>query len=174
MFKRKLSKLLSSTLVLSMLFTAAPNITFADNTKDNSEKYQSSDIELHDYSKNSESYTKTKALAKEKIQTLLSKYGVVNAQYALIDNGKIEISGNGGVYSKQDNKNLTKDNMYSIASISKMFTTTAVMKLVDDGKVNLDTPVVNYIPEFKMADNRYKEITPRMLLNHSSGLMGSS
>ncbi|EQF58999.1 beta-lactamase family protein [Clostridioides difficile CD175] len=174
MFKQKLSKLLSSTLVLSMLFTAAPNITFADNTKDNSEKYQSSDIELHDYSKNSESYTKTKALAKEKIQTLLSKYGAVSAQYALIDNGKIEISGNGGVYSKQDNKNLNKDNMYSIASISKMFTTTAVMKLVDEGKINLDAPVVNYIPEFKMADDRYKEITPRMLLNHSSGLMGSS
>lgn len=174
MFKQRLSKLLSSTLVLSMLFTAAPNITFADSTRDNSEKYQSSDIELHDYSKNSESYPKTKALAKEKIQTLLSKYGAVSAQYALIDNGKIEISGNGGVYSKQDNKNLNKDNMYSIASISKMFTTTAVMKLVDDGKVNLDTPVVNYIPEFKMADDRYKEITPRMLLNHSSGLMGSS
>lgn len=174
MFKQRLSKLLSSTLVLSMLFTAAPNITFADSTRDNSEKYQSSDIELHDYSKNSESYPKTKALAKEKIQTLLSKYGAVSAQYALIDNGKIEISGNGGVYSKQDNKNLNKDNMYSIASISKMFTTTAVMKLVDDGKLNLDTPVVNYIPEFKMADNRYKEITPRMLLNHSSGLMGSS
>ncbi|HBF2448327.1 TPA: cell wall-binding protein Cwp20 [Clostridioides difficile] len=174
MFKQRLSKLLSSTLVLSMLFTAAPNITFADNTKDNSKKYQSSDIELHDYSKNAESYTKTKALAKEKIQTLLSKYGAVSAQYALIDNGKIEISGNGGVYSKQDNKNLNKDNMYSIASISKMFTTTAVMKLVDDGKLNLDTPVVKYIPEFKMADDRYKEITPRMLLNHSSGLMGSS
>lgn len=174
MFKQRLSKLLSSTLVLSMLFTAAPNITFADNTKDNSEKYQSSDIELHDYSKNAESYTKTKALAKEKIQTLLSKYGAVSAQYALIDNGKIEISGNGGVYSKQDNKNLNKDNMYSIASISKMFTTTAVMKLVDDGKLNLNTPVVKYIPEFKMADDRYKEITPRMLLNHSSGLMGSS
>lgn len=175
MFKQKLSKLLSSTLVLSMLFTAAPNITFADsNVKDNSEKYQSSDIKLNDYSKNSESYPKTKALAKEKIKTLLSKYGIENAQYALIDNGKIEISGNGGVYSRQDNKNLTKDNMYSIASISKMFTTTAVMKLVEEGKVKLDTPVVNYIPEFKMADDRYKEITPRMLLNHSSGLMGST
>ncbi|MCC0630072.1 MULTISPECIES: serine hydrolase [unclassified Clostridioides] len=175
MFKQKLSRLLSSTLVLSMLFTTAPNITFADSsTKDNSEKYQSSDIKLNDYSKNSESYPKTKALAKEKIKTLLSKYGVENAQYALIDNGKIEISGNGGVYSRQDNKNLTKDNMYNIASISKLFTTTAVMKLVEEGKVKLDTPVVNYIPEFKMADDRYKEITPRMLLNHSSGLMGSS
>ncbi|UWD49526.1 serine hydrolase [Clostridioides difficile] len=175
MFKQRLCKLLSSTLVLSMLFTATPNVTFADNdTKNISDKYQSSDIELNDYSKGSESYTKTRALAKEKIQTLLSKYGAVSAQYALIDNGKIEISGNGGVYSKQDNKNLTKDNMYNIASISKVFTTTAVMKLVDEGKIKLDTPVVNYIPEFKMADDRYKEITPRMLLNHSSGLMGST
>ncbi|MCC0642033.1 serine hydrolase domain-containing protein, partial [Clostridioides sp. ES-S-0049-03] len=175
MFKQRLFKLLSSTLVLSMLFTATPNIAFADNDTNNiSDKYQSSDIELNDYSKGSESYTKTRALAKEKIQTLLSKYGAVSAQYALIDNGKIEISGNGGVYSKQDNKNLTKDNMYNIASISKIFTTTAVMKLVEQGKVNLDTPVVKYIPEFKMADDRYKEITPRMLLNHSSGLMGSS
>ncbi|MCC0761849.1 serine hydrolase [Clostridioides sp. ES-S-0006-03] len=175
MFKQRLCKLLSSTLVLSMLFTATPSITFADNDTNNiSDKYQSSDIELNDYSKGSESYTKTRALAKEKIQTLLSKYGAVSAQYALIDNGKIEISGNGGVYSKQDNKNLTKDNMYNIASISKVFTTTAVMKLVEQGKVNLDTPVVKYIPEFKMADDRYKEITPRMLLNHSSGLMGGS
>ncbi|MDB0440053.1 penicillin-binding protein, partial [Clostridioides difficile] len=175
MFKQRLCKLLSSTLVLSMLFTAAPSITFADNDTQNiSDKYQSSDIELNDYSKGSESYTKTRALAKEKIQTLLSKYGAVSAQYALIDNGKIEISGNGGVYSKQDNKNLTKDNMYNIASISKVFTTTAVMKLVEQGKINLDTPVVKYIPEFKMADDRYKEITPRMLLNHSSGLMGST
>ncbi|MGO0907847.1 serine hydrolase domain-containing protein, partial [Clostridioides difficile] len=165
MFKQRLCKLLSSTLVLSMLFTAAPSITFADNDTQNiSDKYQSSDIELNDYSKGSESYTKTRALAKEKIQTLLSKYGAVSAQYALIDNGKIEISGNGGVYSKQDNKNLTKDNMYNIASISKVFTTTAVMKLVEQGKINLDTPVVKYMPEFKMADDRYKEITPRMLL----------
>ncbi len=52
--------------------------------------------------------------------------------------------------------------------------TTAVMKLVDEGKVNLDTPIVNYIPDFKMKDKRYQQITPRMLLNHSSGLLGTS
>ncbi|MCC0674522.1 MULTISPECIES: hypothetical protein, partial [unclassified Clostridioides] len=68
MFKQRLFKLLSSTLVLSMLFTATPNIAFADNDTNNiSDKYQSSDIELNDYSKGSESYTKTRALAKEKI-----------------------------------------------------------------------------------------------------------
>ena len=49
-----------------------------------------------------------------------------------------------------------------------------IMVLSDQGKLNLDEPVVTYIPEFKMADGRYKEITVRMLLNHSSGIMGST
>ncbi|MDR0491006.1 MAG: beta-lactamase family protein [Oscillospiraceae bacterium] len=62
--------------------------------------------------------------------------------------------------------------MYGIGSVSKVFTAAAVMKLVDDGKIDLDMPVTAYIPEFTMADDRYKLITPRMLLNHSSGLMG--
>ena len=48
------------------------------------------------------------------------------------------------------------------------------MKLVDEGKVDLDASVTRYIPEFKMKDERYKRITPRMLLNHSSGLQGST
>ncbi|HNX63888.1 MAG TPA: serine hydrolase domain-containing protein [Oscillospiraceae bacterium] len=64
--------------------------------------------------------------------------------------------------------------IYGIGSVSKMFCTAAVMKLVDDGKIDLDTPIINYIPEFCMADERYKEITPKMLLNHSSGLMGTT
>jgi len=53
-----------------------------------------------------------------------------------------------------------------------MILTAAVMKLVDDGKLDLDVPVVTYIPDFTMKDSRYTQITPRMLLNHSSGLHG--
>lgn len=62
---------------------------------------------------------------------------------------------------------------YCIGSISKMFATVSVMILVDEGKIDLDAPLTNYIPEFEMADERYKQITPRMLLNHSSGLKGT-
>lgn len=64
--------------------------------------------------------------------------------------------------------------IYGIGSISKMFGTVAVMKLVDRGQVALDAPVTDYLPDFKMADERYRQITVRMLLNHSSGIMGSS
>ncbi|HWT75374.1 MAG TPA: serine hydrolase domain-containing protein [Mobilitalea sp.] len=121
-----------------------------------------------------QTYYKTEAMAKLKAQTLInSVYNEVSVQYALIDDGKIVLSGQSGVYSKDGTTPLTNNSMYGIGSVSKMFTTVAVMQLVDQGKVKLDKPVVNYIPEFKMADSRYKDITVRMLLNHSSGLMGS-
>ena len=60
-----------------------------------------------------------------------------------------------------------------IGSVSKMYATTAVMQLKDKGLVDLDAPVTDYIDDFKMADERYKDITVRMLMNHTSGLMGT-
>lgn len=125
-------------------------------------------------STSSADYKETIALAQKKASVLSSFYGATSVQYALIADGKIVISGQSGVYSKDSSIAPTKDNMYGIGSISKVFTTVAVMQLVEQGKVKLDSPVVDYIPEFKMADDRYKDITVRMLLNHSSGLMGSS
>ena len=65
------------------------------------------------------------------------------------------------------------DYILNIGSVSKMYAVTAVMQLVEQGKVDLDAPVMDYIPEFKLADARYKDITVRMLMNHTSGLMGT-
>lgn len=113
-------------------------------------------------------------IAAEKADLLTKTYGTVSVQYALIDNGKITVSGQSGLNDLEGKKPLNKDTMYGIGSTSKVFTTAAVMKLVDEGKIKLDTPLVQYIPEFTMKDERYKQITPRMLLNHSSGLQGSS
>ena len=61
----------------------------------------------------------------------------------------------------------------NIGSVSQVYVVTAVMQLVDQGKVDLDAPITEYIPEFKLSDERYKDITVRMLMNHTSGLMGS-
>lgn len=64
--------------------------------------------------------------------------------------------------------------MSSIGSVSKMFGTAAAMQLVDEGKLELDAPVTDYLPDFRMDDSRYKDITIRMLLSHTSGLMGTT
>ena len=101
-------------------------------------------------------------------------YGTASVQYALWDNGEIVLTGSAGVYSKTENRLLTEDILYNIGSVSKVYTTTAVLQLAEKRKLSLDEPVVKYLPDFKMADPRYKDITVRMLLNHSSGLMGSS
>lgn len=64
--------------------------------------------------------------------------------------------------------------MYGIGSTSKIVVTAAVMRLSDQGVIDLDVPLTTYIPEFEMADARYAQITPRMLLDHSSGIPGGT
>lgn len=63
--------------------------------------------------------------------------------------------------------------MFGIGSVSKMFAAIAVMKLVDRGVVDLDAPLVHYLPAFRMASTGYEKISVRMLLNHSSGFPGT-
>ena len=101
--------------------------------------------------------------------------GVVSIQYAVAEDGAVILSGTSGAYSLVDSTaELTDETLYGTGSVSKMFTTTVVMALVDEGVLSLDTPVVEYLPQFKMADARYTGITVRHLLNHSSGLPGST
>ncbi|XEC95775.1 serine hydrolase domain-containing protein [Paenibacillus tarimensis] len=119
-------------------------------------------------------YEDTRQAAAEKAALLTETYGTTSVQYALIDQGSIIVSGQAGRNDEKGKQPLTAETMYGIGSTSKMFVTAAVMKLVDEGKVDLDAPIAEYIPEFKMEDERYKLITPRMLLNHSSGINGSS
>ena len=100
--------------------------------------------------------------------------GATSVQYALWQDGEVVLTGRAGNYSKTENRALTDDILYGVGSISKVYTAAAMMQLVDQGKVDLDAPVTRYLPDFRMADARYADITVRMLLNHSSGLMGGT
>ena len=64
--------------------------------------------------------------------------------------------------------------LYNVGAVSKVYCAAAVMKLVELGLVELDAPVYRYLPRFKTRDERYKKITVRMTLCHSSGLPGSN
>ena len=107
------------------------------------------------------------------IQGAAAYGGAVSIQYALWQDGEIVSTGASGVYSKSENRALTEDILYGIGSVSKIYTTVAIMKLVEQGRVNLDAPVTRYLKDFTMADERYRDITVRMLLNHSSGILGT-
>jgi CubicO group peptidase (beta-lactamase class C family) len=62
------------------------------------------------------------------------------------------------------------ETLFHMASITKPFVATAIMQLVERGKVNLDEPVTKYVPYFRLKDSRYKEITVRQMLTHTSGM----
>ena len=64
---------------------------------------------------------------------------------------------------------MTLDTIFDLASLTKVIvTTTAVMQLVEQGKVRLNDPVAKYLPEF--AQNGKDDVTVRQLLTHYSGL----
>ena len=100
--------------------------------------------------------------------------GVGSSSVAIMDGGRIVYSEGFGMADREEDIAADRDTLFNIGSISKVFTSAALMLLVDDGLLKLDDKVVEHLPEFAMEDPRYRDITLRMLLNHSSGLPGST
>jgi CubicO group peptidase (beta-lactamase class C family) len=65
---------------------------------------------------------------------------------------------------------VTSRSLFHMASITKPFVATSLMQLVENGTVDLDVPVATYLPYFRMADDRYKTITVRQMVTHTSGM----
>ena len=86
----------------------------------------------------------------------------------VVDGGRVvDLSG----FGKADDKHaVTPRTPFLLASMSKPLTATAVLQLVSAGKVRLDHPVHDYLPEFEMADRSARRITVRQLLQHTSGI----
>ncbi len=71
----------------------------------------------------------------------------------------------------RDGVPVTGQTQFRIASLSKSFTAVAVLQLVEAGQIELDAPVVRYLPDFALATpSTAASITVRQLLNHTSGL----
>lgn len=103
--------------------------------------------------------------------TLAKDYTSVS--YALQINGELAAADALGWQDQPGKIAATPQCTYNVASVSKIYCTAAVMILVQRGLVELDAPVVQYVPDFKMLDEDYKKITVRHLLNHASGLPGT-
>jgi len=69
----------------------------------------------------------------------------------------------------QIRKKLEPHNTFHIASISKTFTATAVIQLAEKGKIDINKPLIAYLTYFGMNDERYRRITIKQMLNHTSG-----
>src|SRR5690554_3029929 len=112
----------------------------------------------------------------EFLQTQLARRaaerGVPGAAVAVVVDGEITDHAV-GVLSTTTGVEATPESVFQIGSITKVWTATLVMQLVDEGLVRLDEPVTTYLPEFRLADpETTAAITVRHLLSHQAGFEG--
>ena len=120
---------------------------------------------------------------REALQFNAAKYGVCNAAVAVIKGRRLEsVETAQGCTSELV---LTPESVFEAASLSKPVFAYAVLKLVQEGKMDLDAPVLKYLPQGyvhsfqpyladsasdRVSDQRLQAVTVRMVLNHTSGL----
>ena len=107
----------------------------------------------------------------ERVEQLRQAYGVPGVAVAIVENGQATLSRGWGVRKIGTNLPVDSDTIFFTGSTGKAFTTAALAKLVDQGKIGWDDPVIEHIPDFRMWDPWVtREITIRDLLVHRSGL----
>lgn len=107
-----------------------------------------------------------------RLAALADKHGVVGASLA-VGYGEQDAVAASGVLNLKTGQPATPDSVFQIGSITKTWTATLVMQLVDEGLLDLDAPVVAYLPDFRVADEELSAaVTPRHLLAHTSGIAG--
>ena len=114
----------------------------------------------------------TPAELEKKLSELIDAHGVPGAQLSVLDGDQLtEVAA--GVLSLRTGCPSTADALFLPGSIGKLYTATLVMMLVDEGKLDLDTPIRHYLPDFEVRDAHARDtVTPRHLLTHTSGFDG--
>lgn len=105
------------------------------------------------------------------VEKTLKTFDVPGIAVGIVKDGKIVLAKGYGVTNIKTKQKVDANTLFGIASNSKSFTSAALAILVDEGKINWDDKVINYLPQFKMY-NEYvtNEFTIRDLLTHRSGL----
>lgn len=108
---------------------------------------------------------------KKDIPALMQKADIPGMSVALIRDGKIAWTGSFGVMNADTKENVTVNSVFEAASLSKMVFAYAVLKLVDQGKLDLDTPLNKYLGNnYDVGDDsRLDLITARHVLSHTTG-----
>ena len=102
----------------------------------------------------------------------MREHRVPGVALGIIENGRVLTRGL-GVTNVEDPLPVNEHTVFPIASISKTFAATAVMRLVEQGKLDLKAPVRKYLPEFKVRDEAAsRDVTIWNLLTHTPGWEG--
>ncbi len=107
-----------------------------------------------------------------KVPKLMGRYGIPGVSIALVRDGRIVYTAAYGDADKEAGRKMTADIPMRVQSISKSVTAWAVLKLAEEGKLNLDDPVEKYLGGWNLPASDYppEGVTIRRLLSHTAGL----
>ena len=106
------------------------------------------------------------------LSELLAKYKVPGAAVGVYSGGQV-VDCAAGVLSHATGVEATTDSVFQIGSITKTWTGTLIMQLADEGLLDIDKPVVSYLPDFDLADGEAaRTMTVRQVLSHTAGFEG--
>jgi|SRR5215468_657308 len=103
----------------------------------------------------------------EYIQVEMKKRKIPGLALVVIKNGEVVMMKGYGLANLDHDVPVTPDTVFELASVTKQFTATAIMLLVEEGKVKLDDPIREHLPN---SPGQWKEIRVRHLLTHTAGL----
>ncbi len=107
----------------------------------------------------------------EVINTSMARFDVPGMAVAVVQDDKVVFARGFGTSNLNTNAKVNKDTLFGIASNTKAFTSAALAKLVDEGKLSWDDRVIDHLPEFRLYDSYVtREMRVRDLLSHRSGL----
>lgn len=116
--------------------------------------------------------TTTTSTLQTRLDELRERHGVPAASVGVLAGEEIEAAAS-GILNLGTGVEATDDSLFQIGSITKVWTATLVMQLVDEGLIELEAPVRTYLPGFRVADEAVSEsVTIRHLLTHTSGIDG--
>ena len=106
------------------------------------------------------------------VDAALAEHRLVGTVVLVARDGKVVYHRAAGLADREASRPMREDAVFRFSSVTKPFVSLAIMKLVEDGKLNLDDPVTKWLPDFrpKLADGTEPAITLRQLLTHTSGL----
>ena len=112
----------------------------------------------------------------KKIPQLLHNFSIPGAAIAIIENGEIVLQKGYGFADIEKEVKVNTKTGFNIGSISKTVTAWGVMKLVEEGKIDLDAPAEKYLTRWHLPESEFDsdEVTVRRLLSHTAGLSISS
>ena len=108
----------------------------------------------------------------QKIPILLQDFMVPGTAIAIIEDGELVLQKAYGFSDVTKGEKVTTQTGFNIGSISKTIAAWGIMKLVEDGKIDLDAPAETYLTRWKLPESEFdsKKVTVRRLLSHTAGL----